>query len=182
MTIRRVVTGHDERGKAIVVADGSPPRSHAFATIPGMGETVVWTTSAGEPIPLDGSDATLVDADLPETGGTRFAVVTFPPDAVFAEPGFDPAAAAAEHLRVAPRLASLFEADAPGMHTTDTVDYAIVLDGDMWLELDDGELVHLRRGDVVVQNGTRHAWRNRGETPATLAFVNVGARRPRHGA
>jgi quercetin dioxygenase-like cupin family protein len=62
------------------------------------------------------------------------------------------------------------------MHKTNTVDYAVVYDGEMWLELDDGEILHLNRGDVVVQNGTRHAWRNKGSKPVTmLSFLN-GAR------
>ena len=63
-----------------------------------------------------------------------------------------------------------FEKEDPGMHKTNTVDYAVVYDGEMWLELDDGETVHLNRGDVVVQNGTRHAWRNKGNQPVTMLF------------
>ena len=60
------------------------------------------------------------------------------------------------------------------MHVTQTVDYAILLDGELWLELDDGETVHLSAGDVVVQQATRHGWRNQGEHPATIAFVMLG--------
>jgi quercetin dioxygenase-like cupin family protein len=74
-------------------------------------------------------------------------------------------------------LAELFEPDQPGMHVTQTVDYVVVLDGQIWLELDDGQLVSLRQGDTVVQNGTRHAWRNLGTQAATLAVVMVGAPR-----
>jgi len=176
--VRRVVTGHRPDGTATVVADGAAPRSHDFAEIAGMSETLVWVTEAGAPITVDGGDPTPTAADLPAPGGTRFAVVRFPPDAVYADPAFDGAAALAEQQRVAPGLAARFEPDAPGMHTTDSVDYAIVLEGEIWLELDDDELVHLARGDVVVQNGTRHAWRNRSNEPATLAFVNVGAELP----
>ena len=62
------------------------------------------------------------------------------------------------------------------MHKTNTVDYAVVYDGEMWLELDDGETLHLKRGDVVVQNGTRHAWRNKGTEPVTMLFFLNGAR------
>jgi len=62
------------------------------------------------------------------------------------------------------------------MHTTHTVDYAILLDGELWLELDDGETVHLSAGDIVVQQATRHGWRNKGEHPATIAFVMLGAK------
>ena len=61
------------------------------------------------------------------------------------------------------------------MHVTQTVDFAILLDGELWLELDDGKTVHLDAGDVVVQQATRHGWRNKGERPATIAFVMLGA-------
>ena len=62
------------------------------------------------------------------------------------------------------------------MHKTNTVDYAVVYEGEIWLELDDGKAVHLERGDVVVQNGTRHAWRNKGTKPVTMMFFLNGAR------
>jgi quercetin dioxygenase-like cupin family protein len=76
-----------------------------------------------------------------------------------------------------PEFASKFELDHPGMHTTDSVDYGIVLEGEVWLELDDGKQVHLKRHDVVVQNGTRHAWRNKTDKPVKMAFVLIGAQR-----
>jgi len=75
-----------------------------------------------------------------------------------------------------PGLADHFEKEDPGMHKTNTVDYSVVYDGEMWLELDDGETLHLKRGDVVVQNGTRHAWRNKGTNPVTMLFFLNGAR------
>lgn len=105
-------------------------------------------------------------------------IVRFPPDTVMASASFDPVAAAAEQRHHLPGLAELFEPDAPGMHTTDTVDYDIVLDGEIWLELDDGAEIHLRQGDVAIQCGTRHAWRNKSDSPVTMAFVLVGATRP----
>ena len=61
------------------------------------------------------------------------------------------------------------------MHKTNTVDYAVVYEGEIWLELDDAEILHLKRGDVVVQNGTRHAWRNNGTKPVTMLFFLNGA-------
>ncbi|MGH7857089.1 MAG: cupin domain-containing protein, partial [Candidatus Binatia bacterium] len=67
------------------------------------------------------------------------------------------------------------ESDAPGMHTTQTVDYGVVLRGEISLELDDGAKVRLRPGDCVVQNGTRHAWRNESGRECVMAFVIVGA-------
>jgi mannose-6-phosphate isomerase-like protein (cupin superfamily) len=139
---------------------------------------MLWATSPGEPLQLDGADPTPgVRRQLPEPGGTCFLIVRFPPDSVFADPSFDPVAADAEQRIASPGIAEAFEPDNPGMHTTDSVDYVLVLDGEVWLELDDGELTRLRAGDTVVQNGTRHAWRNRGTEPVTLAVVQVGARR-----
>jgi quercetin dioxygenase-like cupin family protein len=143
-----------------------------------MAITQVWSTRAGPEIAQHDTDpAANVRTVLPEIGGTQFMVVTFAPDAVMMAPGFNPAAAAEENLRLAPGLAERFEPDCPGMHTTDTVDYGIVLDGEIWLELDDGQAQCCRRNDVIIQNGTRHAWRYRSSSPATLAFVMIGARR-----
>ena len=64
-----------------------------------------------------------------------------------------------------------------GMHTTNTIDYGIVISGEIWLEMDDGATVHLKQGDCVVQNGTRHAWRNNSSEPCVMAFIMVGAKR-----
>ncbi|MEN8503547.1 MULTISPECIES: cupin domain-containing protein [Paraburkholderia] len=92
-------------------------------------------------------------------------------------PGFDPIAADEECMALMPDLARTFEPDCPGMHRTDTVDYAIVLSGHIWLEIDDGKTTSLGPMDVVVQQSTRHAWRNRSDTPAVVAFFMVGASR-----
>jgi quercetin dioxygenase-like cupin family protein len=90
---------------------------------------------------------------------------------------FDPVAAGNEQLRLSPGIAERFEPDNIGMHTTDTIDYGIVLSGEIWLEVDDGEKTRLRQHDVVIQNGTRHAWRNKSSAPATAAFVLIGVER-----
>jgi hypothetical protein len=115
---------------------------------------------------------------LPDIGETRLMMVTFPPDSVMMSPHFDPAAAGAEYMSRLPGLAERFEPESPGMHTTDTVDYGILIDGEISLELDDGKVIALKPSDIVVQNGTRHAWRNPGTKPATLIFVLIGASRP----
>jgi mannose-6-phosphate isomerase-like protein (cupin superfamily) len=177
--IRRVVTGRDAAGRAVVVSDGPPPRSHDLVHVPGMATAMLWATAPGGPLPLNGADPTPpVLSQLPLPGGTCFLIVRFPPDSVYTSPGFDAVAAAAEQRLASPGLAELFEPDSPGMHTTDTVDYVVVLAGEVWLELDDGHLTRLRAGDTVIQNGTRHAWRNLGTGPVTLAVVQVGASRP----
>jgi hypothetical protein len=175
MIVRRVVTGH-KNGKAVVVSDARTPRSHDFVHLPGMSTALVWSTAPVPKVPHDGSDA--VDSDsnwIPARGETRLMIVSFPPDSGATAPGFDGAAAGEESAETFPDLAATIEPDNPGMHTTATVDYAIVLDGEVWLELDDGKEIHLKPHDVVVQNGTRHAWRNKGTKPAKMAFVLIGA-------
>jgi uncharacterized cupin superfamily protein len=169
--IRRVVTGHDPNGQAVVVSDGPAPRSHDFRHVPGMSSTLVWATAAAQP--AGAADPTPgLASQLPGPGGTCFVIVRFPPDEVLA--GADPVAAAAEHLTASPGIAERFEPGTPGMHVTDSVDYVLVLDGTIWLDLDDGEPIRLGPGDTVIQNATRHAWRNLGDAPATLAVVHVG--------
>ncbi|MFI7134333.1 cupin domain-containing protein [Nonomuraea sp. NPDC050153] len=172
---RRVVTGVRD-GKSVVVSDGPVPNAHHYTSIPGMMTSVVYATAATPPLPQD--DGECAPARLvvpPAPGETRLVIVTFPPDASMARPQFDPAAADAEQRDFIPGLAERFEADAPGMHRTETVDYDIVLDGEIWLELDDGATTHLATGDVVVQCGTRHAWRNKSDRTATMCFVLIGA-------
>ena len=175
LALSRVVTGHDERGASMVAMDCATPRSGAYQQIPGMASRLIWSTEPAQHLPFDGADPTPeVRSIVPPVGGTRFLVVTFPPDSVFASKDFDPQAAAAENLAISPGLAELFEPD--GMHTTPTIDYGIVLEGEIWLELDEGRSRLMRKHDVVVQNGTRHAWRNKSDQPATLAFVLIGAK------
>lgn len=178
MKIRRVVTGLDASGRAAVVSDGPAPRNHDLTAVPGMGTAMIWATTPGEPIRLDGADPTQgVRRQLPEPGGTCFLIIRFAPDSVFTDVSFDASAATAERQIAFPGIPELMEPDNPGMHTTDSVDYVLVLDGELWLELDDGELTRLGPGDTVVQNGTRHAWRNRSAKLATVAVVQVGAAR-----
>ncbi len=202
LTIRRVVVANTY-GASRVVEEGEPPRSAVFTAPEGLAQSLVWRT---EPVPslnYYGSDPTTVMRSvLPQPGGTSLIVLTIPPDSAYADPSFDPVVAAAESAKHSPGLAELFESDNPGMHTTSTVDYdikrqrrpsvrevhairgisfvinhgdAVVLEGELWLELTDGE-VRLTAGDVVVQHGTRHAWRNRSDKPATLLAVLIGAR------
>ena len=173
--IRRVVTGNDASGAALIAADATPPRTDAFTAIPGMVSRMVWASAQGAVVPFDGNDPTMVIGNfVPEPGETRMLVITFPPDAVFASPHFNPQAAAAENLAISPGLAERFEPD--GMHATPTIDYGIVLDGEIWLDLGDGRGTCLKPFDVFVQNGTRHAWRNKSDQPATIAVVLIGAR------
>ncbi|MFF4259847.1 phosphotransferase [Streptomyces sp. NPDC001663] len=174
--MRRVVTGHDESGRSVVVSDGPVPRSREFTSLPGFVSRLPWATEPGAPVSPTGDDPTPeVTSLLPAPGGTRFIVLTLPPDSAMADPAFDPAAFGREQHADSPGLADLMEPD--GMHTTPTVDYGIVLAGVAVLELDDGHCTPLSAGDIVIQNGTRHGWRNRGDGPVTLAFVLIGTER-----
>jgi hypothetical protein len=171
---RRIVT-ENLNGKSVVQSDESVP-AYEFKTVPGYEHTLIWinraTPDLGKQQRLDSYPASVV----PGPGGTSLHFVTFPPGSVFADPSFDGKAAQEEALVRLRGLADHFEKEDPGMHRTNTVDYSIVYDGEIWLELDDAETLHLKCGDVVVQNGTRHAWRNKSTKPVTMLFFLNGAR------
>jgi mannose-6-phosphate isomerase-like protein (cupin superfamily) len=113
---------------------------------------------------------------VPGPGGTSLHFVTFPPSSVVADAAFDGEAAREEALVRLRGLADHFEKEDQAMHKTNTVDNAVVYDGEIRLELDDAKTVHLKKGDVVVQNGTRHGWRNKGTAPVTMLFFLNGAK------
>lgn len=176
MTFRRVVTIKNAEGKSTVALDGPSPADRVFRHTPGFVMRPMWLTEPPMTASRDGAETTLnIQTLLPQPGGTFFMVITFPPDSVMQSPDFDPALAGAEALEATPGIAELMEPDNPGMHTTPTVDYGIVLEGEVWLELDDGETVLMKKHDVIVQNGARHAWRNKTDKPVTMAFVMIGA-------
>jgi mannose-6-phosphate isomerase-like protein (cupin superfamily) len=176
MSVRRVVTGK-VGGKSKIISDGGTRRSKAFKNMPGQSATLVWATSTAPTAPTDGTDVVTEKTNyVPQASGeTRLMIVTFAPDSVMMT--VDPGAAFGEFAEHVPDLAATFEPDSPGMHTTQTIDYGIVLEGDLWLEVDDGKEVHLKPHDVVIQNGTRHAWRNKGDKPVKIAFVLIGAKK-----
>lgn len=169
MEVRRVVAAR-RAGESVFVADGSASRAHDFVHTPGMRQALVWATEPGQPSAELASDRSEEVASLvPGPGGTRLFVIELPPRAALA--GADPEAAAAEALRVSPGMAELF--DEEGKHATPTLDYVIVLAGEVWLELDEEEK-RLCQGDVVVQVGARHAWSVRTPEPATIAVAMLG--------
>ena len=180
LQVRRVVTGHDDNGKAVFVSDG-PPARVVDPTGMNVEYVEVWATEDVPTVPIDPSidPPAQVSSLLPGPNGSRFRFVLFPPEDQLFEPGADIGRAMREFAEQATGFGEVLEADNPGMHTTDTVDYGIVISGELDLELDDGAEVHMKAGDVVVQNGTRHAWRNRSGQPAVMAFIMFGAtRRP----
>lgn len=173
--LRRIVTFIDKQGRSRCMPEERAPRVAEYVATPGMRTSALWATAmtptvGGAPHdPVSG-----LTSFHPVPGGSVFLTLTLPPDTVYAAPDFNPLAAAAEHARHAPGIADRMEAEAPGFHATDTLDYVIVLSGEIWLVLDEME-TRLQAGDSVVQIGARHAWQNRSDTPATLAVVLLGA-------
>lgn len=177
--MRRVVTGHTAEGRSVFSRDEEVPHGAAMEGVPRFRIDLVWGAGGVPRLPADGSDPTAAATPFfPAPGGTRFCVVTFPPTSDLEKAvasGVDLAAAEKGFYACFPGLPDHMESDAPGMHTTQTVDYGVVLRGELCLELDDGAKVRLRPGDCVVQNGTRHAWRNESDRECVMAFVIVGA-------
>lgn len=178
MATRRVVTGKTATGRSVVVSDGPSSREVALQHVPGFICAPLWHEPAVPQLRCDRDPVCEARSFLPPLGGVTFMVITFPPDSVMMDPSFRPDLAGPEHAAASPGIAETFERDNPGMHTTPTMDFIIVQDGEIWLELDDGEITHLKKGDTVVQIGARHAWRNKGDKPATIAVVLVGANAP----
>ncbi len=172
--IRRLVTGHDANGKAVCVSDADAGNIHQGASRSGVVLTNLWATDA-TPAAIDGPEET-VDGPLnlePPADGSVFRIVEFAPEDADALAQVDARAAFAE---MGAEDAVIAGARHPFMHRTKTVDYAIILEGEITMLLDDTEH-HLTAGDVVVQRGTNHAWSNRGETPCRIAFILLdGAR------
>jgi quercetin dioxygenase-like cupin family protein len=142
--IRRVITGHDASGRALVQID--EVAKNVISSRPGASSCVVWT-SEGFPVENSGNaDTSTRKVGTTLAGGTVFRIVEFSPGV------------------------------APRNHRTDSIDYAVVMSGEIDMELDDGRSVHLKAGDVLVQRGTIHNWVNRGSAPCQIAFVLVDAR------
>jgi mannose-6-phosphate isomerase-like protein (cupin superfamily) len=169
MQIRRVVTGHDGQGKSVFVSDASAARAKDFSDIPGYGFSQVWSRDGAS----DADQSTLGGSLLPGVGGSSLLMISLPPDSVMAAP-LNPQRALGEMVEALPGLIECFEPEAPGMHRTPTLDYVVILEGELWLELDNGEQRLVRSGDVVIQQGTRHAWRNKSERPARAAVFMQG--------
>ncbi len=169
--IRRIVTGHDAKGRSIIVSDGPSPHVLTLPGRPDFALTNLWVTEATPASNEGNADAAARTVVLePPAGGTIFRVVEFPPESrarIFdREAAF--AAMGANHA---------LDPDGarhPGMHKTSTIDYAIVLSGEIYALMDEGETL-MKAGDTLVQRGTNHAWANRSDAPCLVAFILVSA-------
>jgi len=173
---RRVVTGHDEHGASIVVSDETvAPRTSPG--LPGVDMLYLWGSDAPQTYPDAGTEPAWA-SHFPPPGGFRFLTFSIPPAGEeWADAGSDEAVAHAK--ATFPGLLETFSEEDAGVHASDTTDVALVLSGEVVLELGDGVERTLRAGDTVVQNGTRHAWTNRTNERVEMLFVLLGAERSR---
>src|SRR4051812_19011848 len=175
---RRIVTGHDENGKAVVLVDGPAPNVRERKPSGNVG-TLLWVT--GEtPVDLSGTEdhGNRKVSVPPPPNGSIFRIVDFAPASPVAAPGV----AHADHDAMLRDMG--IDPDSQGYarhedtHRTRSLDYAIVLEGEIDMLLDDTE-VHMKAGDVMVQQGTSHAWVNNSGKPCRIAFILIDAKEPR---
>jgi quercetin dioxygenase-like cupin family protein len=140
MKIRRVVTGHDQNGKAVVKWDSE---IESVSGRPGFARTEMWATKQSPPVLTD-EDPVTWEVGTSIANGTVFRIIKF-----------DSGVAGRRHV-------------------TETIDYALVLSGEIDMELEKNEEIHLKAGDVLIQRATIHNWTNRGTEPCVIAFILIG--------
>jgi len=174
-SIRRIVTGHDQKGRAIVLSDGPAPFVHVNKAERDWYSVDIWRTHEipakivpQAPEPTEGPRR-----QMPTTNGTVLRINSFPPESE-AVRNMTPA----DSLRVFEGLGNPKAATHgrggrhPMMHRTESIDYAMILSGEITMLLDDEEVL-LKAGDIVVQCGTNHAWSNRSNAPCVVAFILI---------
>jgi Cupin domain len=175
LTFRRIVTGHDEAGHAVIVSDAPPSRIQLVGGPGGPTFVEVWSTRE-TPALIDRQSGEPAENGLvlaPPKGGTRIRVIDFPPEGE-AIRKLTEAQAAEKFGEMGGSDAARSKAGAPHplMHRTQTIDYGIVLEGELTLVLDLGETT-IRAGDIVIQRGTNHAWANRSGKNCRVAFILI---------
>jgi hypothetical protein len=174
--IRRIVTEDDAQGRSRIAQDAPATAIRTVAERPGYRAVNVWRTESA-PALISAPDTIADHKGIlpPKNGGSVLRIIDFPPE---------PANPAERHRQITATFGGIF-ADAahdkrdgahPGMHRTETVDYAIILEGEIWAVMDDNETL-MRTGDVLVQRGTNHAWANRSNKTARICFVLLDGHR-----
>jgi hypothetical protein len=170
--VRRVLTGHTPDGKSTFIADGYAPNVKEMPSFPGLALTDLWETGAAPASNEGHADAADRPVKLePPAKGTVVRIVEFPPDA--SRPKSSDGAAG--FMAIGAGHTQDRGSSDPMMHRTSTVDYAIVLKGEIHAVMENGEKL-LRAGDVLIQRGTMHSWSVRGNEPAIVCFVLVSAK------
>ena len=173
--VRRVVTGHDANGKAVVLEDRLAPNVRTNPNRPGHVSVEIWKTQAS-PVPIAREEADPTEGpkiQVPGPNGTVFRISEIAPETEESN-NIDPEKAREVFDSWGNKGGSTFAANKrhPWMHRTQTVDYAVVLEGEVVMLLDDTE-VHLKQGDVVIQRGTNHAWSNRSQKVVRMLYVLI---------
>ena len=172
---RRIVTGHNAAGKAIIHEDAPPPRVQRVGGEHGPVFHEVWNTRE-IPVMIDRRSGEPTESGLvlaPPKGGTRIRVIDFPPEGdAIRRLTADEAAEKFREMGGREAAASGSGSPHPLMHRTQTLDYGIVLEGELTLVLDYGETT-VRAGDIIIQRGTNHAWANRSDKNCRVAFVLI---------
>ena len=177
--VRRVVTGHDAAGRAIIQEDGPVPRVQRVGGPHGPLFFEVWNTRA-TPAPIDAASGEPAEQGVqlaPPKNGTRIRVLDIPPE--------DASIASLSPEQIKAHFAEVGAGDAPlqggklarhaFMHRTETIDYGIVLEGELTLIMDVGETI-VRAGDIIIQRGTNHGWANRSGRNCRIAFILIDGR------
>jgi mannose-6-phosphate isomerase-like protein (cupin superfamily) len=172
-SIRRVVTGKDSTGKAIAIIDAVAGTVHRREEL-GITNTLLWVTDSNPADLSNHDDPTNKWVGIaPPPGGTILRIIEFAPEREV-KADYETRLRIFQGLGLAPEGESREKPRDPTMHRTKTIDYGLILSGEIDMLLDDSE-IHLKAGDVVVQRGTNHAWVNRGEVPCQIAFILVDA-------
>ncbi len=170
--VRRVVTGHDKQGKSVFLMDGPAPNIKEMASMPGLALTDLWETDGAPANNAGNADAAARPVRLePPKNGSILRIVEFPPDSAWRNNADSKAAfdsIGAGHAKDAAN-------SDPMMHTTATVDYLIILKGEIYAILENGETL-LKPGDIMIQRGTNHSWSVRGNEPCILAAILIDAK------
>ena len=170
--VRRVLTGHDAEGRSTFIADGVAPNMKEMPSFPGLALTDLWETNDAPA--SNAGDADAADRPIrlePPKNGTILRIVEFPPDA--SRPSDSDGAAGFKAIGAG--HAQDRRSSDPMMHKTATVDYIIVLKGEIHAVMDKGETL-LKAGDILVQRGTNHSWSVRTKEPCIIAAVLVSAK------
>ncbi len=170
--VRRVVTGHDKSGRSCFLMDAPAKNVLEMASMPGLALTDLWETGAAPASNRGSADAAQRKVRLePPKNGTILRIVEFPPDHTWRSKQVD---AYAAFKSIGAGHAKDRRSADPMMHKTATVDYIIVLKGEIYAIVDEGETL-LKPGDILIQRGTNHSWSVRGNEPCIIAAVLVSA-------
>ena len=175
MDIYCVVTGQTNSGKSVIMRN-TPVKPVSLTLLPGYEFHRIWGSDSIPELPSDGTPPQQ-PRYFPPKSGFRFLFFTIPPDTTTSVDQIGVGSAIEEIQQKLPGMIDVLEPDHPGMHTTDTVDFDVIVSGEVYLELDDGAEVLLKAGDCVIQNGTRHAWHNRSSQNCVISVAIVGADR-----